>query len=167
MSLYTEWVKAAYDSSGHSIKGFWNKYMPAERKIYEEFLESGAAEIKGTILALSERFNMPASWIIGFLDGIKEAAFDESFDIEEIEETTEVTIAPQPERLFKLMVEYKADNLYTLPQWDKFFTKEQQKEMYDEQKRSKTVVKEAKPERNDPCPCGSGKKYKKCCGASK
>ncbi|MBP7893336.1 MAG: SEC-C domain-containing protein [Firmicutes bacterium] len=21
--------------------------------------------------------------------------------------------------------------------------------------------------RNDPCPCGSGKKYKKCCGASK
>ena len=23
----------------------------------------------------------------------------------------------------------------------------------------------ATPERNDPCPCGSGKKYKKCCGA--
>ena len=21
----------------------------------------------------------------------------------------------------------------------------------------------AKPGRNDPCPCGSGKKYKKCC----
>ncbi|MFZ3139321.1 MAG: SEC-C metal-binding domain-containing protein [Polaromonas sp.] len=25
--------------------------------------------------------------------------------------------------------------------------------------------KEATPGRNDPCPCGSGKKYKKCCGA--
>ncbi len=23
------------------------------------------------------------------------------------------------------------------------------------------------PGRNDPCPCGSGKKYKKCCGKSK
>ncbi|OGN61351.1 MAG: hypothetical protein A3F09_03655 [Chlamydiae bacterium RIFCSPHIGHO2_12_FULL_49_11] len=23
------------------------------------------------------------------------------------------------------------------------------------------------PERNDPCPCGSGKKYKKCCGVKK
>jgi preprotein translocase subunit SecA len=23
---------------------------------------------------------------------------------------------------------------------------------------------EAKPKRNDPCPCGSGKKYKHCCG---
>lgn len=29
---------------------------------------------------------------------------------------------------------------------------------------NKPVVKEAKIGRNDPCPCGSGKKYKKCCG---
>ncbi|HHU48636.1 MAG: preprotein translocase subunit SecA [Caldicoprobacterales bacterium] len=29
----------------------------------------------------------------------------------------------------------------------------------------KPVVKDAKIGRNDPCPCGSGKKYKKCCGA--
>jgi len=28
----------------------------------------------------------------------------------------------------------------------------------------KPAVKEAKVGRNDPCPCGSGKKYKKCCG---
>jgi uncharacterized protein YecA (UPF0149 family) len=34
----------------------------------------------------------------------------------------------------------------------------------------KKTVDEPKPldkiGRNDPCPCGSGKKYKKCCGAS-
>ena len=39
---------------------------------------------------------------------------------------------------------------------------------------SRKVVKRSGPEpirntqtpgRNDPCPCGSGKKYKKCCGA--
>jgi preprotein translocase subunit SecA len=28
-----------------------------------------------------------------------------------------------------------------------------------------TVIKGPKVGRNDPCPCGSGKKYKKCCGA--
>jgi len=28
----------------------------------------------------------------------------------------------------------------------------------------KTPVKSDKIGRNDPCPCGSGKKYKKCCG---
>jgi len=27
------------------------------------------------------------------------------------------------------------------------------------------IHSEKKPNRNDPCPCGSGKKYKKCCGA--
>ncbi len=32
---------------------------------------------------------------------------------------------------------------------------------------SKTVVNKNKIGRNDPCPCGSGKKYKKCCGADK
>ena len=29
------------------------------------------------------------------------------------------------------------------------------------------IVKDKLPGRNDPCPCGSGKKYKKCCGANK
>ena len=28
----------------------------------------------------------------------------------------------------------------------------------------KPMVAEKKVGRNDPCPCGSGKKYKKCCG---
>ena len=33
---------------------------------------------------------------------------------------------------------------------------------------NKTVInKEKKVGRNEPCPCGSGKKYKKCCGADK
>jgi len=31
----------------------------------------------------------------------------------------------------------------------------------------KPIVKDKEPGRNDPCPCGSGKKYKKCCGANK
>lgn len=30
--------------------------------------------------------------------------------------------------------------------------------------RAKTVVRAARVGRNDPCPCGSGKKYKQCCG---
>jgi preprotein translocase subunit SecA len=33
--------------------------------------------------------------------------------------------------------------------------------------KQKTVVREGeKVGRNDPCPCGSGKKYKKCCGVT-
>ncbi len=34
-------------------------------------------------------------------------------------------------------------------------------------KPQKTSETEARVGRNDPCPCGSGKKYKKCCGQAK
>ena len=37
----------------------------------------------------------------------------------------------------------------------------------DQKKRVPVKVGEAEPGRNDPCKCGSGKKYKKCCGAGK
>ena len=32
-----------------------------------------------------------------------------------------------------------------------------------DRKRETTIVKDKKVGRNEPCPCGSGKKYKKCC----
>ena len=35
----------------------------------------------------------------------------------------------------------------------------------DGSEKGRTVRKGAKIGPNDPCPCGSGKKYKKCCGA--
>ena len=37
-----------------------------------------------------------------------------------------------------------------------------------QQEKRQTVVEGVKEiGRNDPCPCGSGKKYKKCCGRDK
>jgi preprotein translocase subunit SecA len=41
---------------------------------------------------------------------------------------------------------------------------EREHEGDDEGPRPEPVRKEARVGRNDPCPCGSGKKYKKCCG---
>ncbi|MDE3161441.1 MAG: SEC-C domain-containing protein [Acidobacteriota bacterium] len=39
--------------------------------------------------------------------------------------------------------------------------------MRKEAKRSVAAAKVTRPKigRNEPCPCGSGKKFKKCCGA--
>ncbi|HHX50949.1 MAG TPA: hypothetical protein GX711_05890, partial [Clostridia bacterium] len=37
---------------------------------------------------------------------------------------------------------------------------------YSEEKPRQPVRKAREVGRNDPCPCGSGKKYKKCCGRS-
>ena len=61
------------------------------------------------------------------------------------------------------MVAARADWLYELPAWDDLLTKERRAELYKEQKRSGTIVREQKVGRNEPCPCGSGKKYKFCC----
>ena len=68
------------------------------------------------------------------------------------------------ELLYKNMVAAKAQWLYELEEWNDIITPERQKELYKEEKRSGTIVKEKKIGRNDPCPCGSGKKYKHCCG---
>ena len=54
------------------------------------------------------------------------------------------------------------------PKAMKKWVKEHEKELKQEhQGKVETVVKEKEPGRNDLCPCGSGKKYKKCCGANK
>ena len=73
-------------------------------------------------------------------------------------------LAFDKERLYKNMVAAKADWLYELPQWKEIFSEEELKKFYKEQKESTTIRKPKKIGRNDPCPCGSGKKYKKCCG---
>ena len=65
--------------------------------------------------------------------------------------------------LYKNMVAAKADWLYDLEEWNKIFDEDKQKELYKEQKSSTTIIKDKKTFPNDPCPCGSGKKYKKCC----
>jgi uncharacterized protein YecA (UPF0149 family) len=55
------------------------------------------------------------------------------------------------------------------PSQMKKWVKEHESEIKAEQQaaagKAETVIKAAATGRNEPCPCGSGKKYKKCCGA--
>jgi preprotein translocase subunit SecA len=39
-------------------------------------------------------------------------------------------------------------------------------EITEDASKLQPVTGTKKPKRNDPCPCGSGKKYKNCCGQS-
>ena len=91
----------------------------------------------------------------------------EANPIEEMEEDTVVSLKFDKELLYKNMVAAEAEWLYGLEEWKKIFDEDKLQELYKEQKRSTTVVNEAKIYPNDPCPCGSGKKYKKCCGKGK
>ena len=78
--------------------------------------------------------------------------------------TVEVSLDYDDGLLYKNMVEAKADWLYGLEEWNDILDADKQKKLYKEQKLSGTVFKDKKIGRNDPCPCGSGKKYKYCCG---
>ena len=91
----------------------------------------------------------------------RESAYNQEMDA-----NTTVSLDFDLEKLYYNMVEANAEWLYELPQWDALLTKERRKELFLQQRKSNTIVREKKVGRNDPCPCGSGKKYKKCCGAN-
>ena len=99
----------------------------------------------------------------GFLDGINDSLVKPN-PIETMEEDTKVSLVVDKEKLYMNMVDAKADWLYELPMWDNIFDADKKKKLFLLQKKSGTVVVGKKVGRNDPCPCGSGKKYKYCCG---
>lgn len=164
MTLYESWLVQAYNKDGSSIPKFWDVYMPLEQGIYEDIIENKIETISNTVEGLAKKYNMKNEFVCGFIDGVNDC-IDNPIDMENITETTEFTISINFERLFKKMVEYKAEHLYSLKQWENIFDAETLEKFYREQKISRTVVKEDRVGRNDPCPCGSGKKYKVCCGA--
>lgn len=166
MHLYDAWKRLAYDQQGQPVKHVWDEYLALEKGVYENILRDKATEFEGTVAELGDKLGLNATHMCAFLDGIHEAV-DGLPEIKDLEEETPVRLVIEFERLYKQMVEYKAEPLYTLPQWSGIFSSEQLKQFYTEQKRSHTVVRnEVKVGRNEPCPCGSGKKYKKCCGAA-
>ena len=113
---------------------------------------------------LAEKYEVPLSMMVGFLDGINDS-LKEPNPIDTMEKDTEIKLDIDCEKLYYNMVDCNAEWLYTLPQWDSILSAERRKELYRKQKNSGTIRREEpKIGRNDPCPCGSGKKYKKCCG---
>jgi len=165
MSLYEDWVNRAFSKEGNSIEAVWENYLPKEQAIYEYMIGEQVSNISGKISELAERFEMEMEEIVAFIDGLNDV-LPEPYDMETLGADSDIVLDIDFEKLLKKMVEYKAEHLYSLPQWNNIYDEETQKKFVLEQKRSRTVVKGDKVGRNDPCPCGSEKKYKKCCGVN-
>ncbi|MBU3839584.1 MAG: SEC-C domain-containing protein [Candidatus Ruminococcus intestinipullorum] len=165
MSLLEQWRNIAYDRelSKEQLEKFWGTYFTIEKEIYEQLLETPDEEVRGTVQELAKKYGQEVLTMVGFLDGINDSLKVQN-PIETMTEDTEVNLVFDKELLYKNMVDAKADWLYELPQWEKIFDEETRKRLYREQKQAGTVRKGKKIGRNDLCPCGSGKKYKKCCG---
>ena len=165
MALLEEWKKIVYDEKKNKgeLERLWNRFFRLEQGVYEKLLSNPDEEVAGTVKELAQKYELTVLEMTGFLDGINDS-LKEANPIETMEEDTPVKIEIDPEKLYYNMVEAKADWLYGLPQWDSILDAERRKELFREQKASGTVRNEQKIYPNDPCPCGSGKKYKKCCG---
>ena len=161
-TLLEQWRGTAYSETANKgdLQRLWADYFEKEKNIYISLLSEPDTEVKGSVKELAEKYGVSLMIMVGFLDGINDSLV-EANPIEEMDEDTVVSLKFDKELLYKNMVAAGADWLYSLEQWNDIFTPERQKELYKEQKRSTTIVNEAKVYPNDPCPCGSGKKYKK------
>ncbi len=166
MALLQEWQSIAYNEKADKVQlqQFWQRYFELEKGVYEKLLENPDQVVEGTVKELADKFNLEIMAMVGFLDGINESLIEPN-PIDEMEEDTPVSLAFDKEKLYMNMVDARADWLYNLPQWNNIFDEKTKKELYKRQKDSGTFRREGKKiGRNDPCPCGSGKKYKHCCG---
>ena len=165
MALLEEWQKVAYNQETDklNLQKFWQRYFLLEKGVYEQLLMKPEEKVEGTVKELAEKYNLSIMDMTGFLDGINDSLV-ESNPIDTMEEDTKVSLAFDKEKLYMNMVDAKADWLYELPQWEEIFDAETKRRLFLQQKKSGTVITGKKVGRNDPCPCGSGLKYKKCCG---
>ncbi len=164
-TLLEKWRSSAYseEQDSKTLQTLWNDYFEKEKGIYEKLLKKPDEVVTGTVAELAKKYKVTQLIMTGFLDGINDSLVNPN-PIETMEADTVVNLGFDKELLYKNMVAAKADWLYNLPEWNNIFSEEKQAELYKEQKASQTIRKATKVYPNDPCPCGSGKKYKKCCG---
>jgi len=164
MSLYNEWKEVAYEEEDQAAATeFWKNYCNLEKGIYEYILGAKKTTINGKLGELAANYGVEEKFFMGFLDGIN-TSLNELLELGEMTADSDINATIDFEKLYYNMLDAKAEWLYTLSQWDEILTLERRKEIKKEFNATKTIVKEDKTGRNDPCTCGSGKKYKKCCG---
>lgn len=164
MSLYKQWTDMVVEYvKAKGEQAFWNEYMEIEKSIYKEILSKHTESFTFKIKDLAESQNTTVEFIMGFVDGINDS-LKSQLDLEKLTAEEEITVEVDLEKLYFNMLDAKAEYLYNLPQWEGIFSPEKRKEIQKQYRQSVMVRNENKIGRNDPCTCGSGKKYKKCCG---
>lgn len=165
MNYFETWQNKIEDSSDQSsYNDFVQQYYLLEKEAYDQILQTGESRLKGRASELAEKLGFADDMVIfsGFLDGIQ-TSLDTKIDLTELAEDTELDLVIDFEKLFWNMNDAKAEWLFNLPSWDNVLSEERRREIVKEYRTSR-IVRHEKIGRNDPCPCGSGKKHKNCCG---
>ena len=134
MKLFDVWRSKAYDEKADraTLEPIWKTYFALEKGFYQKLLPE-KEPIKGTVTELCEKFGIDTFYMTGILDGINESLITPN-NLEEMEEDTVVSLEYDKELLYKNMVAAEADWLYNLEEWNEYFTEDQKKALYKEQK---------------------------------
>ena len=163
MALFKDWNDLLQSQTNETFQEFWDEYSGAETKIYKDILANKKTKVEGVLSELAASYEVREIIFTGFLDGISTSLTNE-IDLQALTSDSKISLDIDLEKLFFNMLKADADYLFTLEEWDDILTPEKKEEIVTEYRRSRTVVKGKKIGRNEPCPCGSGKKYKYCCG---
>lgn len=168
MSYFSEWNERIVDNSNEKeFNDFVEQYYATEQNAYDTiFLAYPDFDLTGTARDLADRLGYEDHemiYFVGFLDGLN-ASLSEELDLENLDEETELDLEIDYEKLLYNMHGAQASWLFNLTSWENVFSDEKKAEI-GHQYRTDNIAVSDKIGRNEPCPCGSGKKYKKCHGA--
>ncbi|MBE5780345.1 MAG: SEC-C domain-containing protein [Clostridiales bacterium] len=164
MAIYNEWLDLVENLTEDQSDYFNKEYYEKEEALYKVVLGMYPNALEGRFDKLCDEYNFEPVMFCGFIDGIN-TSLKTPYDMKKIRINSKLKFELDYEKLYFNMLEAKARWLYELPEWDNILTPEKRRAIVRERNESKRAVSN-KIDRNAPCPCGSGKKYKKCCGAN-
>ncbi|MCQ2503620.1 MAG: SEC-C domain-containing protein [Saccharofermentans sp.] len=168
-TYYETWIdrsETVRDQTSYTY--YINSYYSMEKDAYDKILSAypdNKEFTSGKAADLAKKLGFDADTMdifVGFLDGIKTSLKNE-IDVESVDDETEIDLDIDYEKLYYNMRDAKATWLFKLNSWKKVLPEDKAAAIAREY-REANIAHSDKVGRNDPCPCGSGKKYKKCCG---
>ena len=161
MGLYQNWQENIEKATPANAQKILEEYYEKEKNAYIKILGEKKQELSGKASEVAAELDLTEDEFGGFVDGIN-TSLETAVDVEALEADSDVTLKIIWNELYKNMHKAKADWLYNLPEWDNILTQEEKNILLKEYRQSCQAVSH-KVGRNDPCPCGSGRKYKNCC----
>lgn len=165
MALFADWeTLAELPRSQEEQRDFWETYFNTETEIYKKILVRLDNPYKGKLSDVAEELGIEPVILAGFIDGGNTSLLAGEMDLDSLTDDSEISLEMDTEKLYYNMLDAKADWLYGLPEWEEILTPEKRAEIAHQYRKDCTYVAPPKIGRNDPCPCGSNKKYKNCHG---
>lgn len=169
MSYYETWIdRSETVKDERSYANYIQHYYMMERDAYDKILSSypdNQKFLSGKTSELASALGFDKDTMdifVGFLDGIK-SSLNNEINVEAVDDDTEISLDIDYKKLLYNMKDAKAKWLFKLNSWKNVLSADEIAEVTREFA-EENIAHSEKIGRNDPCPCGSGKKYKKCCG---